>query len=74
MSSAKVVAILSQPQYVNPDQLRLLTLHHLSLSDAYICHSNLTILGSDNGLAPARRQAIIWTNDGSLSEPVMEYW
>ena len=21
-------------------------------------------IGSDNGLAPARRQAIIWTNDG----------
>ena len=22
------------------------------------------IIGSDNGLAPLRRQAIIWTNDG----------
>ena len=22
------------------------------------------IIGSDNGLAPSRRQAIIWTNDG----------
>ena len=27
---------------------------------------NLTILGSDNRLAPGRRQAIIWTNDGIL--------
>ena len=25
---------------------------------------NLVIIGSDNGLAPERRQAIIWTNDG----------
>ena len=35
-------------------------------SDAYICVSKLTIIGSDNGLAPRRRQAIIWTNDGVL--------
>ena len=27
-----------------------------------ICISNLTIIGSDNGLSPGRRQAIIWTN------------
>ena len=27
------------------------------------CISKLTIIGSDNGLAPNRRQAIIWTND-----------
>ena len=26
------------------------------------CVGNLTILGSDNGLSPYRRQAIIWTN------------
>ena len=25
-----------------------------------------TIIGSDNGLSPGRRQAIIWTNDGVL--------
>ena len=24
----------------------------------------ITIIGPDNGLAPVRRQAIIWTNDG----------
>ena len=34
--------------------------------DAYIYVSNLTIIGSDNGLAPTRRQAIIWTNAGML--------
>ena len=28
----------------------------------HICVSKLTILGSDNGLSPGRRQAIIWTN------------
>ena len=32
----------------------------------HICVSKLTIIGSDNGLAPGRRQAIIWTNDGIL--------
>ena len=32
----------------------------------YICISKLTIIGSDNGLAPTRRQAIIWTNVGIL--------
>ena len=32
----------------------------------YIYVSNLTIIGSDNGLAPGRRQAIIWTNAGML--------
>ena len=32
----------------------------------YICVSKLTIMGSDNGLSPGRRQAIIWTNAGIL--------
>ena len=32
----------------------------------HICVSNLTIIGSDNGLSPGRRQAIIWTNAGIL--------
>ena len=30
--------------------------------DACTCVSNLTIIGSDNGLSPDRCQAIIWTN------------
>ena len=29
----------------------------------HICVGKLTIIGSDNGLSPGRRQAIIWTND-----------
>ena len=33
----------------------------------HICVVKLTIIGSDNGLAPGRCQAIIWTNDGMLS-------
>ena len=33
---------------------------------AHICDSRLTITGSDNGLSPGQRQAIIWTNDGIL--------
>ena len=28
----------------------------------HICVGNLTIIGSDNGLSPGRRQAIMWTN------------
>ena len=31
-----------------------------------ICVSELTIIGSDNGLSPGHRQAIIWTNDAIL--------
>ena len=32
----------------------------------HICVIKLTVIGSDNGLSPGRRQAIIWTNDGIL--------
>ena len=32
----------------------------------HICVSNLTIIGSDNGLSPGQRQAIILTNAGIL--------
>ena len=33
----------------------------------HICVSKLTIIGSDNGLSPCQRQAIVWTNAGILS-------
>ena len=33
----------------------------------HICLGKLTIIGSDNGLSPGRRQAIIWTNASILS-------
>ena len=32
----------------------------------HLCLNKLTIVGSDNGLSPGRRQAIIWTNAGML--------
>ena len=32
----------------------------------HICVNKLTIIGSDNGLSPGRRQGIIWTNTGIL--------
>ena len=32
----------------------------------HICVGKLTIIGSDNGMSPERRQAIIWTNAGIL--------
>ena len=32
----------------------------------HICVGNLAIIGSDNGLSPDRRQAIIWTNAGIM--------
>ena len=49
----------------------------------HICISKLTIIGSNNGLSPGRRQAIIWTNAGILlirplgtkfSEILIEIW
>ena len=32
----------------------------------HLCVNKLTIIGSDNGLSPDWRQAIIWTNAGIL--------
>ena len=49
----------------------------------HICVTKLTIIGSDNGLSPDRRQTIIWTNAGILligplgtqfSEILIEIW
>ena len=38
----------------------------------HICINKLTIIGSDDGLSPARHQAIIWTNAGiSLIRPLV---
>ena len=31
------------------------------------------IIGSDNGLAPSRRQAIIWTDGGKFSDAYMRH-
>ena len=35
--------------------------------------SQYSSIGSDNGLAPARRQAIIWTNDGLFTDAYMRH-
>ena len=42
--------------------------HHLTHWGrvTHICVSKSTIIVSDNGLSPGRRQAIIWTNNGIL--------
>ena len=46
------------------------SVRHLKLTHwgrvTHICVGNLTIIGSDNGLSPGWRQAIIWTNAGLL--------
>ena len=46
----------------------LLTCMHLTHWGrvTHICVSRLTIIGSDNGLSPNRRQAVIWTSDTIL--------
>ena len=38
----------------------------------HICFNKLTIIGSDNGLAPIRQQAFIWTNAVILSILTLE--
>ena len=45
-------------------QITSLTIVYLAHWDrvTHICVSNWTIIGSDNGLSPGRRQSIIWTN------------
>ena len=39
----------------------------------HICVSKIIIIGSDNGLSPARRRCIIWTNAGILLIGIWEY-
>ena len=38
----------------------------------HICVGSLAIIGSDNGLSPDRRQAMIWTNAGILIIRILE--
>ena len=33
--------------------------------------NNIPAIGSENGLAPVRQQAIIWTNDGLFTDTFM---
>ena len=47
------------------DHLSMMVLTHWGRV-THISVGKLTIIGSDNGLSPGRRQAIIWTNAGIL--------
>ena len=46
-------------------QNQIISLTHWGRA-THICVCQLTIICSDNGLSPGRRQAIIWTNAGIL--------
>ena len=48
-------------------QLMSYLTHWGQVTPVCTCVHNLTIIGSDNGLAPSWCQAIIWTNAGILS-------
>ena len=54
----------------NPHKSNLLLTHWGRVT--HKCVSILTSIGSDNGLSPGRRQAIIWTNAGILLIPSLE--
>ena len=62
--STSIWAILRLPSYqrVNPDGDGLTHWGQVM----HICVGKLTIIGSDYGLSPGQRQAIIWTNAGIL--------
>ena len=40
---------------------------------SWCINQQYTSIGSDNGLAPTRRQAIIWTNDGWFTDAYMRH-
>ena len=52
-------------QWLTSIQVMALLLTHWG-QVMHICVSKLTIIGSDNGLSPVQRHAIIWTNAGIL--------
>ena len=53
------------PQWVMEDKTPVYPLTHWGRV-THICVGKLTIIGSENGLSPGRRQAIIWSNAGIL--------
>ena len=55
---------ISEQDYLQQQQNAFLLTHWGRVT--YICFSDLTIIGSDNGLSPGRRQAIIVINAGIL--------
>ena len=65
----------TRPQWVNNELVLLQKMAWHQTGDeplthwgrvTHICVSKPTIIGSDNGLSPGRRQAITWTNAGLL--------
>ena len=52
--------------YLVPRDFFLTEINSLRPSDAYMRQWTNHHCGSDNGLSPGRRQAIIWTNAGIL--------
>ena len=59
--------LLTSTENDSPDYLSMLTNWGRV---THICVSKLIIIGSDNGLSPDRRQAIVWTNAGIL----LKHW
>ena len=53
------------PSKIQPPSFKEIPLTHWGRV-THKCVGNLTIIGSDNGLSPCRRQAIIWTTAGML--------
>ena len=57
---------ITRPQWVKYNWNKFVKRYFKSLTHwgrvTHICVSKVTIIGSDNGLPPGRRQAIIWTN------------
>ena len=45
----------------------------IKISLKFVSNWQYSIIGSDNGLAPARRQAIIWTNDDYFTDAYMRH-
>ena len=43
----------------------------IKISLKFVPKGSNSSIGSDNGLAPARRQAVIWTNDGRFTDAYM---
>ena len=59
----RVVSLVLRQSWDCTDASEVKSLTHWG-QVTHICLGKLTIIGSDNGFAPGRRQAIIWTNAG----------
>ena len=64
MTRSNLTLVVPKPCYSGTSRWVLLFTHWGRVT--HICVSKLTIIGSDNGLSPGRRQAVIWTNAGIL--------